>query len=95
MAHFPHYVMDDVHRISMNVIVYYLSKVQEFLVRLKKCLLVLFVVYGQFLNIFYVLQSQFVIFQSPLQLEAMSKKDHSIDMEGAQQAIQLVTTITD
>lgn len=85
MAHFPHYVMDDVHRISMNVIVYYLSKVQEFLVRLKKCLLVLFVVYC----------SQFVIFQSPLQLEAMSKKDHSIDMEGAQQAIQLVTTITD
>jgi len=38
---------------------------------------------------------KFVIFQSPLQLEAMSKKDHSIDMEGAQQAIQLVTTITD
>ena len=72
----------------------YSSKVQETLVQS-----VLFVIYLQFLrNIIYynnifVFQVYLVFLLSPLQLEAVSRKEQSIDMEGAQQAIQLVPYI--
>ena len=77
--------LTDMHKTkSMNVDVYYLSKVQSHL---------------SFIDnfcVFYFCFSRFIynFFLSPLQLEALSRKDQSIDMEGAQQAIQLVPTIT-
>ena len=47
-------------------------------------------------NLCLVFQGLFTsFFKFPLQLEAVSRKEHSIDIEGAQQAIQLVPTITD